>query len=157
MRIVFVCTGNTCRSPMAEALARNWLEVNAPGRTNIEITSAGLAAFPGSPASQQAVEIMAEKGLALDRHQAWQVSEEIIDRSDIIVAVTENHKRALARMYPQAAARIHTLAEFAGRAGLDIADPFGQSVDVYRSCAAQMAELIDEALNNMFNKQSHLD
>jgi protein-tyrosine-phosphatase len=93
---------------------------------------------------------MAERGLDLSYHKARQFSGELLEQSNIIFTVTANHRRALAAMYPQAAAKIHVLAEFAGLAGVDISDPFGQSVDVYRKCAAQMEELIDRAFNKLF-------
>lgn len=150
MKIVFVCTGNTCRSSMADVLARNWLRINAPQNTNTQVTSAGVAAFSGSPASQQAIQVMAERGLDLSYHKARQFSGELLEHSDIVFTVTANHRRALAAKFPQAAAKIHVLAEFAGFTGVDIADPFGQSVDVYRKCAAQMEELIDRAFNKLF-------
>jgi protein-tyrosine-phosphatase len=141
---------------MAEALARNWLKINALQNTETQITSAGLAAFSGSPASQQAIVVMAERGLDLTCHKAKQFSGELLVQSDIVFTVTENHRRALVKMFPQAAAKIHVLAEFAGRTGFDIADPFGQSVDVYRKCAAQMEELIDRAFSKLFNQGKNL-
>lgn len=149
MKIVFVCSGNTCRSSMAEALARNWLEINAP-QTDALVASAGLAALPGGPAAHQAIQVMAENGLDLSHHKARQFSEALLEQSDIVLTVTENHRRTLASMFPQAAPKIHALAEFAGQQGFDISDPFGQSVDVYRKCAAQIAELIDRAFNRLF-------
>lgn len=149
MKVVFVCTGNTCRSSMAEAMARNWLRINAPQNVDTQVTSAGLAVFSGSPASRQAIEVMAERGLDLSYHRARQFSGELMEQADIIFTATENHRRALVAMFPGAAAKIHVLAEFAGRAGFDISDPFGQSVDVYRKCAVQMEELIDRALNKL--------
>lgn len=156
MKIVFVCTGNTCRSSMAEAMARNWLKIKAPQNTDARVTSAGLAVFPGSPASQQAFEVMAEKGLDLSYHKAKQFSGELMSQSDIVFTATENHKRALVSMFPEADAKIHVLAEFAGSSGFDISDPFGQSVEVYRKCAAQMEELIDRAFNKLFYPEQNL-
>lgn len=150
LKIVFVCTGNTCRSSMAEALARCWLRTKASQNADTQVTSAGLTAFPGSPASHQAVEVMTEKGLDLSCHRAKQFSGELLDQSDLILTMTENHKRALVNMFPQSAAKIRTLAEFADCAGSDIADPFGQSVEVYRKSAAQIEELIDRAFNKLF-------
>lgn len=150
MRIVFVCTGNTCRSSMAEALARKWLEKKAPDRTDVIFTSAGLAAFPGSPASSQAVEVMRESGIELKDHKATLFSSETVEKNDLILTVTKRHKQQILQSYPEAAGKVYTLAEMSGEDDKDILDPFGHTVDVYRNCALEIKILLDKALSRIF-------
>lgn len=153
MRIVFVCTGNTCRSSMAEGLARKWLADNAPDCSDISLTSAGLAALPGSPASEYAVEVMREAGIDLTSHRARQFSRELVRESDLILVMTAAHKRLILENIPEAAGKVFTLAEFAG-GRQDVSDPFGMPVGIYRKCALEIGELVAKSLHKILKQQS---
>lgn len=153
MKVVFVCTGNTCRSSMAEALARKWLKAHPDGVGNIELASAGLAAAgPGSPASPRAVEVMGAAGIDLTGHRARQFCHETARESDLILTMTGNHKRTLVALYPGEASKVFTLAEFAGKSGLDISDPFGLPVAIYKQCAREIEELVDIAFHKILKQ-----
>lgn len=139
LRILIVCTGNTCRSPMAEALLS--AKVQAAGLDDkIKILSAGLAAFGESAASLHAREAMARRGLDLGGHRSRQLSPEFLKAADVVLTMTAAHKRAVASMAP-AAAKVFTLAEYAGEDG-DVLDPFGGDAAIYESCAVELERLL---------------
>ncbi|MDK2798811.1 MAG: protein arginine phosphatase [Clostridiales bacterium] len=139
-KILFVCTGNTCRSSMAEGLFKKMLEDN--GIKDIEVTSAGTAVFFPSGASKHAVEVMKEKGIDLSVHQSKQINDEMIEQADLILTMTVNHQQQLLRICPQAADKIFTLKEFAyGIEDIDvpdISDPFGLPKEYYEQCAKEI-------------------
>jgi tRNA threonylcarbamoyl adenosine modification protein (Sua5/YciO/YrdC/YwlC family) len=133
--IALVCTGNTCRSPMAEVILKDLLRKAGGGLESVVVLSAGIAASEGCMASQQAVEVMEARGLDLNEHQSRPLSDAIMDRADLILTMTRGHRNAILTAWPDRAAQVRTLR----RDGGDIADPVGSSVEVYEQCADQIA------------------
>jgi len=140
LMVLIVCTGNTCRSPMAEVLMRDAL-LKALGCTQDEleekgviILSAGIAAAPGCPPASEAVQVMRELGLDLSRHEAQPVTEQLIRHADLILPMTQSHMHSIIERWPEAAGRTHLLMPDRS----DVADPIGQTVGAYRHCAAQL-------------------
>ncbi|MFZ7756726.1 low molecular weight protein arginine phosphatase [Bacillus thuringiensis] len=138
-RVLFVCTGNTCRSPMAEALLRHH------GGDRFEVQSAGVFAYPGSDASVHAKEVLAEKGISID-HTAQQVNETLLDWADIVVTMTENHKQIVLGHYPSVEKKLNTLYGLTEGIGKDISDPFGGSLSIYKETLDEMEKLVQTLL-----------
>ncbi|RKN78823.1 low molecular weight protein arginine phosphatase [Paenibacillus ginsengarvi] len=108
-RILFVCTGNTCRSPMAEGLFRKLAEREG---LKMEVRSAGVAAWNGSPISKHSADILQEKGIT-DKLTSSAVTEDTVAWADLILTMTMGHKQQLIRRYPEAVDIAYTLKEFA--------------------------------------------
>jgi protein-tyrosine-phosphatase/tRNA A37 threonylcarbamoyladenosine synthetase subunit TsaC/SUA5/YrdC len=140
LMVLFVCTGNTCRSPMAEALFRVMAaERLGCGPDDIErhgvvIASAGLAAWGGGPASGNAVEAMREMGADLGRHESQPLTESLVSQADVILTMTASHRAAILAQFPEAGGRVAMLSPDRR----DVLDPVGGSLDTYRSCAGQI-------------------
>ena len=148
IRTLFVCTGNTCRSPMAAALLQNKINSASAG-TAYSVASAGLAAWPGQPASPEAVLVMGQRGLSLADHRAQQVDFDQIAASRIVLTMTRAHKEALLRLFPAAEDKIFTLAEYTG-GQVDVADPIGGTLQEYHTCADQLTKLIERAWDKIY-------
>lgn len=154
LRVLFVCTGNTCRSSLAEGLMKSLLDglgpESGPGRGRIEVLSAGTAAYTGDPASPHAVEAAAEMGIDLSAHRSRRLSLELLDTADLVLTMTSAHKRAVLAAFPELEGRVLTLKEAAGSAaggpGSDISDPFGGSLEVYRRTAAEIEKYLRQIL-----------
>lgn len=140
MLIVFVCTGNTCRSPLAEAMMRRHLadRLGVPpdeleGR-GVAVASAGVAAAVGSPASPETVEVLRQRGITADAHSAQQLTEHLVRQADLLVAMTPSHLESIHSLWPDAAARVKLLDASGGA----ISDPIGGPLEVYQRCAEQI-------------------
>ncbi len=142
-RILFVCSGNTCRSPMAEALAREIILREYGG--TIAVSSAGVFALPGAGATPEAIEALAEVGIYLREHRAALLSAAHVENADLVLTMTAMHRRQILQMMPGAGHKVHTLADYAGWGG-DLEDPIGRPSAVYRSCASRLRALVVAAL-----------
>lgn len=118
MRILFVCTGNTCRSPMAEGMMRKMAKERG---LDIAVRSAGVAAAPGVPISRHAEAVLKEQGIA-DRFLSTPLHAELVEWSDLILSLTEGHKRQILYSFPEAADKIYTLKEYADHEAASLAD-----------------------------------
>ncbi len=149
--ILLVCTGNTCRSPMAERLLQSKLEKKfhsffRPGQVPPVVSkSAGVSAMPGCEASPQAVAAMKSYGIDLSDHQSTQVHQRLLERADIVLTMTSNHRNAILSRWPNLASKTHPLATD----GSEIGDPFGGTVEMYRSCASQLDRFLDDWLDRI--------
>ncbi|MGI6678052.1 MAG: low molecular weight protein arginine phosphatase [Dehalobacterium sp.] len=149
-KILFICTGNTCRSSMAEELARAKIRERQLDK-KIIIASAGTAAYDGSPASPKAVEVLKEKNLDLSGHRSRRVTLEMLKESDYIFTMTLLQKQQILYVYPEGEGKTFTLKEFAFDAlgDLNIDDPYGYDLDYYRRCSLQLEDIISRILEKI--------
>ncbi len=147
--VLFVCTGNTCRSPLAEGLAKKLLAArlscsvaDLPAR-GFWLLSAGVAAYGGSPASAESLDIASEFGVDLGSHRSRPINPQLLAAADDIIAMTAAHAHSITARYPEVSASVRLLC---GEHDLD--DPIGAGLDVYRDCAqtiqAHLERLIPE-------------
>jgi RpiB/LacA/LacB family sugar-phosphate isomerase len=146
--ILFVCTGNLCRSPMAEGLFRKYVK----GRGDYRIFSAGVGAIDGEPPSVAAVRAVKELGIDISRQTSRQLTGELVQAADYIFGMTRSHVDAITLLYPQAAEKTFLMREFDDSLRpyeKDIADPIGGSLDVYIRCRDQILKAIPSMLSFM--------
>jgi protein-tyrosine-phosphatase len=138
-RVLLVCTGNICRSPLAEALLRREA---AARNLDVEASSAGTGAWDGAPASEGAYLVGLEHELDLSAHRARMLTRDLIKQADLILTMSRHHRARIQEL--DAGARVHLLGEYAGRSGEDaeVADPFGADLETYRQTFAQLDELV---------------
>jgi len=141
LTVLFICTGNTCRSPIAEQLFNE--------RTQgllAHALSAGLDAKPGSPMNPKAADALTALGYTPTAHSSILVSAEAVDEADVILTFTQNQKNELGERFPVSNGKLFTISEYA-KSGTgksqDVADPYGKSADVYRDTAETIDSLVE--------------
>ena len=145
MKVIFVCTGNTCRSPMAKALFQKLLRDR--GIDSIEVDSAGLSCCPCEDASPNAVEAMRERGLDLSGHRTRRCSLYLLREGGVFVGVTEEHCRALQPYLPPE--RLTALGD-------GISDPYGGSLERYRKCAGEIERALPDVLRKVVYENTQI-
>ncbi|WP_226527949.1 low molecular weight protein arginine phosphatase [Metabacillus niabensis] len=147
--VLFVCTGNTCRSPMAEALLKH-----GKSSDHIQVKSAGVFAVDGYQASPNAVEALREKGIS-SNHQSSGLTAELADWATIILTMTNQHKQSVIDYYPHVGRKTYTLTEYVSdpEEGVtqDITDPFGGPLPMYRKTLTDLEKLIEKLIVKLEN------
>jgi protein-tyrosine-phosphatase len=145
--ILFVCTGNLCRSPMAEGLFRQRL-VEEGLEADYQVSSAGVWAVDGRPASEHAIAVMAERSIDITGHVAHTLNADDVAEADLILAMSREHVQMIRYTWPQYAWKTHRLSEMAGKRK-DVQDPYGDPIEDYRACADTLADYLDRGFERI--------
>lgn len=141
MNVLMVCTGNTCRSPMAAALLSKL-------RPDWQVSSAGIAALEGQPAAPEAKRAVRQVGLSLEDHRAHQLGAEDVRKTDWVLAMTRSQVKWLRAQYPDEQHKIMSLGSACGEDDLDVEDPVGRDQDVYVQVREQLSRLLEKWAND---------
>jgi protein arginine phosphatase len=152
MRILFVCTGNTCRSPLSEAIARK-IAIER-GLTDVEAVSAGTSAHDGAPASDGALLVGMERNMDLGGHLAQTLNRDLVRQADLILAMGPHHLERIEAL--GGAGRSYLLSDYAshGASSRPISDPIGAELDVYRATADELEQEIRRVLDRITAERS---
>lgn len=142
-RILFICTGNTCRSPMAEALTNHYIQQNHQLKDKIKASSAGIFASESDRAAYASLQVMKKKGIDLMGHKSRRLTSKDLAKADVVLGMTGNHKESVLLMEPRMEGKVFTLPEYLGLENeKDIPDPFGQGQEIYQKTAKELEGFI---------------
>lgn len=149
MKILFVCTGNTCRSPMAEGMLKKMLKDRGIEKM-YEAASMGTFAHEGEGASKNAIEVMNKRGVDISSHKARGIAAELLS-ADLILTMTRGHRNYLRDGFPQIKDKVFLLDDFVGGTGSDILDPYGGDVLAYDRAAEEIISRLERLMDRLEN------
>jgi protein-tyrosine-phosphatase len=150
MEILFICTGNTCRSPIAQALFEQKVRQAGYEKQQFTARSAGIMKIRGIPVSSHTITVLAEYGIEYSC-SPQRVTIEAIARADLVLTMTRLHKHILHIIFPRKRSKVFTLKEFvAARDSWDISDPVSGSLSRYRQCAQEIDLSLDLLVKKLF-------
>ncbi|MFA5087741.1 MAG: L-threonylcarbamoyladenylate synthase [Candidatus Omnitrophota bacterium] len=143
--ILFVCTGNSCRSVMAEYLLKKMLR----DRRDIEILSAGTAVFVRTPASAETIHVLSREGLDASRHLSQPITDMLLRKADLILVMTGTHRQQILEKVPSVESRVYLLREFASYSGaggkdMDVPDPIAKPAEAYEECLLTIKDALNK-------------
>jgi len=153
-RILLVCTGNICRSPMAESIMRQEFERRGE---QVEVVSAGTGAWDGALASEGAYLVALENELDLSQHRATLLTRELVEDADLVLTMARHHRARVEEL--GGTEKTHLLGEYAGRQGDDaeVGDPFGSDLPVYRDTFTEIQTLVRAAVERFSDSRNDPD
>ena len=162
--ILFVCTGNTCRSAIAEGMFKKMLEERTKGNSKIKVISAGISALPGISPTFEAISVMFEQGIDISQHYAQELQEELIKKADLILVMTNEHKEYIHKEFPFAQNKTFLLKKFSinnksesnqnNDRNYEIIDPIGRKIEFYRIIARELKNNLEKILDKIFEENN---
>lgn len=146
-QILFVCTGNTCRSSMAEGLFIDMLDRKEI--RDIKVKSAGVFAMEGERASGEAVEVLEKDGIDISSHRSSLINDQLLKEADLILTMTKGHKNVLIRAHPLVTGKVYTLKEYAFGVNEDVLDPYGFGMRAYEEAKEEIEEALEEVIERI--------
>ena len=162
--ILFVCTGNTCRSAMAEGIFKKILKERKEDNSSFNILSAGISALPGISPTPEAIKVMSEQGIDISQHHAQELREEIIKKADLILVMANEHKEYVHKEFPFAQNKTFLLKKFTlnnktesnqkNERNYEIIDPIGRKIEFYRIIARELKKNLEKILDNILEESN---
>ena len=162
--VLFVCTGNTCRSAMAEGIFKKMLKERKEDNSSFNILSAGISALPGISPTPEAIKVMFEQGIDISQHHTQELREELIKKADLILVMANEHKEYIYKEFPFAQNKTFLLKKFTlnnktesnqnNERNYEIIDPIGRKIEFYRIIARELEENLEKILDKILEENN---
>ena len=162
--VLFVCTGNTCRSAMAEGIFKKMLKERKEDDSSFNVMSAGISALPGMGPTPEAIKVMTEQGVDISQHISTQIQEDLVKKADLILVMSNTHKDHILRKFPFVQNKVFLLKKYTQRDELKniqskdenykVVDPLGRPIEFYRIIARELKENLEKILDKILEENN---